>query len=144
MARQVNHLSDIPEYAEVRFKVRWPRLQRGRLELGTRCGERAARSRETVKKQGRIKSYRVVSYEDVRITKGRHGPVDDRRKKGFCSLHATMRNMEISQSLRTRFCLRTLIGSAYVIPGSTAGACGRTGNRSQPTLQQARTRHICF
>ena len=83
MARQVRHLSDIPSRRKFGSKYGGRVYRRDDWNWGRSAGKGLREAGKRLKNQGRIQGYRVVSYEDVRITKGRHGSVDDRRKKVY-------------------------------------------------------------
>lgn len=81
MARQVNHLSDIPDSRKFGSKYGGRRYKRHDWSWGRGAKSRLKSKGKRLKRQGRISSYRIVSYKNVAVTKEKSGRVGNRRRK---------------------------------------------------------------
>lgn len=81
MARQVNHLSDIPDARKFGSKYGGRQYKRHNWSWGHGAKSRLKSQGKRLKRQGRISNYRLASYENVAVTKEKSGAVGTRRRK---------------------------------------------------------------
>ena len=81
MARQVRHLSDIPDRRKFGSKYGGRKFKRHNWSWGYGAKSRLKSQGKRLKRQGRISNYRLESYENVAVTKERSGRVGNRRRK---------------------------------------------------------------
>lgn len=81
MARQVNHLSDIPDMRKFGSKYGGRRYKRYDWSWDRGAKTRLRSKGKRLKREGRISNYRIESYEDVAVTKERGGRVGQKRRK---------------------------------------------------------------
>lgn len=80
MARQVNHLSDIPSTKKYGSKHGGRKFHRYEWNWGRDAKRGLRKTAKKLKRQGQISHYRIETYENVLITTGNKGRVDNRRK----------------------------------------------------------------
>ena len=81
MARQVNHLSDIPSQKKYGSKHGGRIYNRYSWNWGRGAKRGLKQDAKKMKRDGIISNYRIETYENVLITRGSKGRVKDRRKR---------------------------------------------------------------
>lgn len=81
MARQVNHLSDIPDRRKFGSKYGGKKFKRHSWTWGSGGKRRLKKTAKRLKDNARISNYRIISYENVSVTKEKTGQVRDKIRK---------------------------------------------------------------
>lgn len=80
MAREVQHLSDIPDTRKFGLKYSGRRFKRYDWSWGRGAKSRLRSAGKRLKQDGRISNYRITEYDDVAVTKEKAGRVETRGK----------------------------------------------------------------
>ena len=81
MARQVRHLSDIPDRRKFGSKYGGRKFKRYDWSWDRGAKSRLRSKAKRLKREGRISNYRLASYENVGVTKEKSSRIGNRRRK---------------------------------------------------------------